>query len=169
MKTTLRVWAVAAVLAAAGAFPAAAQEPPGDSVMYEGDPFPVWVLVEDGNEPGAHRVSALVKWDDYRSILRFAVEVLPGDLVVSIPKSGGVVSLETCGYASALMAHGSEGLQPFERADSDCLAAPVADVAWIGLEHWGAPLECTVGDDGPGDDPTRRLYACYWAASPDGG
>ena len=67
------------------------------------------------------------------------------------------------------MAHGSEGLQTFERSDPDCLAAPVADVAWIALEHWGAPLECTVGNDGPGDDPERRLYACYWAQNPDEG
>lgn len=167
---TLRVWAVAAALAVAFAFPAAAQEP-GDSVVYEGDPFPVWVLIEDGSEAGTHQVAALVKWDDYRySNMRFAGEVLPGDLVVSVPKSAGVVSVETCSYTSALMAHGSEGLQPMERADSDCLAAPVEDLAWIGLEHLGAPMKCAATERSDGlEDPTRRLYACYFDQAPDEG
>ena len=166
---TLRVLAVAAVLAVASAVPATAQEP-GDSVVYEGDPFPVWVLVEDAEEAGAHRVAALVKWDDYRSILRFAVEVLPGELVVTIPKNEGLVSLETCAYTSALMAHGSEGLQPMERADSDCLAPPVEHLSWIAAEHLGSPMACARATRKDGTDPpTRRIYVCYWAADPDEG
>ena len=166
---TLRVLAAAAVAAVGTAFPAAAQEP-GDSVAYEGDPFPVWVLVEDGGESGAHRVAALVKWDDYRSILRFAVEVLPGDLVVTIPRNEGAVSTETCAYASALMAHGSEGLQPMERADAECYAPPVERLAGIGAAHLGSPMTCAEADRTDGiEDPTLRVFFCYWTADPDEG
>ena len=170
MTTTLRVWAVAAVLAAAGVFPAAAQEP-GDSVMYEGDPFPVWVLVEDADEDGAHRVSALVEWDDHRSILRFATDVLPGDLLVFLPTSATAADVTvSCVFASGHMAHESQGFQAMERDDDNCTAPPVAALPFVAVEHSGAPMACTEGERSDGfGDLSRRLYACYWDRVPDEG
>ncbi|MYC98300.1 MAG: hypothetical protein F4X13_03430 [Gammaproteobacteria bacterium] len=162
----------AALFAAVLALPAAAQETPPDTTTYRGAAMPVWVAVEDvEHEAGAHRVRAAVVWDDYRSTLRFATEILPGELVVTIPKSEDPASAETCSYTSALMAHGSEGYQPFERADTDCLAPPVEHLAWIEVEHLGAPLACVraLRNDGKEDAPTQRLYGCYWAQPPDEG
>ncbi|MYA17532.1 MAG: hypothetical protein F4086_11445 [Gemmatimonadetes bacterium] len=155
------------------ALPAAAQEP-GDSIPEDAPrsaPVPVWVIVEDvENEAGAHLVRAAVMWEDWRHGFRFSVEVLPGDLVVSVPKHEGVISLETCDYTSALMAHGSEGYQPFERADTDCLAPPVEYMAAISVEHLGAPMACTEADRADGiEDPTLRIFGCYWAQDPTGG
>ena len=69
MKTMLRLLAGAAS-AVLFAFPAAGQEP-GNSALYEGDPFPVWVAVEDGDEAGAHRVEVMIRWADAGSILPF--------------------------------------------------------------------------------------------------
>lgn len=166
-KTTFAALALAVL-----ALPAAAQETPPDTTTYEGAAMPVWVALEDvEHEAGAHRVRVAVVWDDHRSGLRFAGEVLPGDLVVMIPKTEGVVSVETCAYTSALMAHGSESYQPMERADADCLAPPVEYLAYIEVEHLGAPLACirALRNDGKEDPPTQRLYGCYWAQPPDEG
>ncbi len=152
------------------ALPAAAQES-GDTaestVGTQSALFPVWVVVEDvEGEAGAHRVRAAVIWEDYHLGFRFSEEVLPGELVVTIPKNEGLVSLETCAYASPLMAHGSEA-SPLERVDSDCLAPPVEYLSWIGAEHRGSPMACTEGErtNGP-EDPAIRYYACYWAEKP---
>ena len=118
-------------------------------------------------EAGAHRVRAAVVWEDWRLGFRFSEEVLPGELVVTIPKTEGVVSLETCDYANALMPHGSEPYQPLERADTDCLAPPVEHLSWIAVEHRGSPMACTEAELGGGiEDPTLRVYGCYFAQKP---
>lgn len=169
MKTTLGV-----LFALALALPAAAQELGGvDSVPGVGTmnaAVPVWVVVEDlEHEAGAHWVRAAVIWEDDRLGFRFSEDVLPGELVVTIPKNEGVVSLETCAYASALMAHGSEGYQPMGRADSDCFALPVEYLSWIGAEYRGSPMACIEAERGDGiEDPTIRIYGCYWAQKPSG-
>lgn len=159
--------AVAAVLAAPSV---AAAQKVGD-VLYRSASYPVWVVVEDvEREAGAHRVRATIKWDDHRGKLRFATEVQPGDLVVTIPKTEGVVSLETCGYASALMAHGSKYAHPMKRADAQCLAPPVEHLPYIGVEHRGSPMACTEAGRTDGlKDPAVRFFACYWAEKPGGG
>ena len=169
---TMRTRLLAALFAALLPLAAAAQETPPDTTAYESVPAPVWVIVEDAeHEAGAHRVRAAIVWDDYRSTLRFATEVLAGELVVRIPKTEGVVSLETCGYANELMPHGSDYYQPLERADTGCLAPPVEHLSWIAVEHRGSPMACAVASrtDGRPDPPTLRYYGCFWAQKPDEG
>jgi hypothetical protein len=161
------------LFALALALPAAAQEPGDSAVSVVGTTsaaVPVWVVVEDvEGEVGAHQVRAAVIWEDYRLGFRFSGEVLPGELVVAIPKDEGVVSTETCAYASALMTHGSEGYQPMERADADCLAPSVEHLSWIGAEHRGSPMACKEADRGDGiENPRIRIYGCYWATEPGG-
>lgn len=166
MRTTYGV-----LFALALALPAAAQEVGDTATSMVGTrsaAVPVWVVVEDvEQEAGAHRVRAAVIWEDYRLGFRFSEEVLPGELVVTIPKTEGLVSLATCAYTSPLLAHGSEGYQPLERADSDCLAPPVQYLSWIGAEHRGSPLACQEAEGI--EDPRVRVYGCYWAQDPGGG
>ncbi len=170
MRTTM----FGGLLALALALPAAAQEP-GDTLVgavgTQSSRLPVWVVVEDvEGEAGAHRVRAGVKWEDWRLGFRFSEEVLPGELVVTIPKTEGVVSLETCDYANALMPHGSDPYQPMERADTYCLAPPVEYLSWIAVEHRGSPMACREAERTDGiEDPTLRIYACYFAQKPGGG
>ena len=158
--------------AVALALPAAAQEP-GDSSMVgvQSAPVPVWVVVEEADgEAGAHHVRAVVVWEDSGLGFRFSEEVLPGELVVMLPKTDEADSQGTCDYASELMEHGSEGYQPLERGDPDCLSPPVEDMAGIEVEHRGAPMACIEADRKDGtEDPTIRFYGCYWAEYPGGG
>lgn len=154
------------------ALPAAAQEPPdttdGPQVGTKSAATPVWVVVEDiDGEAGAHRVFATVVWEDWRTGFRFSEEVLPGELMVTIPKSEDPASAETCDYASALMEHGSEGFQPMERADADCLAPPVENLPWIAADHRGSPMACDEAQRTDGiEDPSRRFFGCYFAEKP---
>lgn len=167
---TLRVLAVAAVLAVAFAVPVTAQEP-GDSVMYEGDPFPVWVLVEDADEAGAHRVEVMVRWDDYRSILRFATDVWPGELLVFLPTSEDSEDItDSCVFASGFMAHESQDRHAMEPEDANCTGPPVAALPFVAVEHSGDPLACSLAErtDGGAEDPARRLFACYFDREPGG-
>ena len=156
--------AVAVVLVAPSV---AAAQKVGD-VLYESAGVPVWVVVEDvKGEAGVHRVRATVLWDDYRSGLRFAAEVLPGDPVVTIPKTEDPAGAETCSYTSALMAHGSKYAHPMERADTDCYAPPAENLPWIAAEHRGSALACTEAERTDGaEDPAIRYYACYFAEKP---
>lgn len=153
------------------ALPTAAQEPPdttsGPAVGTTSARFPVWVLVEDAEEAGAHRVYATVVWEDWRTGFRFSEEVLPGELVVMIPKNEGLVSLETCDYTSALMPHGSEEWEPMEGADMDCLAPPTENLPWIAADYRGLPMACTEAKREDGlEDLSRRFFACYFAEKP---
>lgn len=166
----MRTWTLAALLAAMTAAPAAAQETPPDTTAYRGAPIPVWVVVEDvEGEAGAHRVYATVEWDDYRSTLRFATEILAGDLVVLLPKGEGRDAdlSESCAFASGLMAHGSERSEPMDRTDTECLAPPAEHLPFVGAEHLGAPLACKEAKPKDGtEDPRIRYYGCYWAEKP---
>lgn len=155
------------LFALALAFPAAAQEP-GDTVeLARSAEVPVWVLVEDvDDEAGAHRVRVAVVWEDWRHGFRFSEEVLPGELVVLVAKSEDPARAETCDYASALMLHESEGFQPFERADTDCLAPPAEYLPWIAAEHRGSPMVCDEASRTGNQDPAIRVYGCYFAEKP---
>ncbi len=163
---------IAAVLAVLWAFPATAQETPPDTTTYEGAGVPVWVVVEDvEGEAGAHRVRAAVVWDDHRSGLRFASEILAGDLVVLLPKGEGEDAdlSDSCTFTSALMAHGADRPEPLDRADADCLAPPAEYLPFIGAEHRGSPLACNEAKRTDGtEDPRIRYYGCYWAEPPGG-
>lgn len=169
----------AAVLAAVLAAPVAAQETPPDTTTlpdtttYKSAPAPVWIVVEDvEGKAGAHRVRAAVVWDDYRSTLRFATEILAGDLTVRLPKGEGPDAdpSESCAFTSALMPHGSDTFQPMDRADAECLAPPVEALPFVVVEHLYAPMACerATRKDGTEDPPTRRYYGCYWAEPPGG-
>ena len=168
MKTTLKAFAGAA-LAALIATPAAAQEPGADSVLYRSEPLPVWVMIEDTDEAGVHQVSASVLWDDHRSNLRFSFEIGEGDLVVLLASGDDPEASESCAYRSALMAHGSDGFHPMERADADCLAPPAEALAWVAVGHFGSRMECAPAGRQGGDTPERRVFGCYWAEPPGGG
>lgn len=167
---TLRALAAAAVLAVSLAYPAAGQEP-GDSLVFEGDPFPVWVLVEDADEAGARRVRAAVRWDDHRSTLRFSADVLPGGLLVFLPTSAKATDIRgSCVFASGHIAHESQGYHAMERDDTNCTALPVAALPFVAVEHSGDPLACTEAERTDGiEDPSVRLYACYLDKEPGGG
>ena len=167
-RGTIRLAAAVAVVLAAPSM--AAAQKVGD-VLYESAGVPVWVVVEDiDGEAGAHRVRATVLWDDYRSGLRFAAEVLPGELMVTIPKSEDPAGAETCGYTSALMAHGSKYAHPMERADTECYAPPVEYLPWIAAEHRGSALACAEASRTDGtEDPAVRYFGCYFAEKPNGG
>ncbi len=89
--------------------------------------------------------------------------------MVTIPKSEGVVSSETCSYKSVLMAHGSKHAHPMERADKDCLAPPAENLAWIAAEHLGSPMACAQASRTDGkEDSNVRAFGCYWAEKPGG-
>lgn len=162
MKTTFGTLAGAALAALALAAPAAAQAGP-DSVAYRSEPEPVWVMVEDTEDAGVHSVSAAVLWADYRSQLPFSFELRAGDLVVLLASGDDPEGTESCAYRSGAMAHGSEGFQPMERADVDCLAPPAEALTWVAVGYFGSRMECAPAEREGGDTPELRVFACYWA------
>lgn len=170
MKTTFKTLAGAALAVLAFAFPAAAQEPTPDSVAYQGQSLPVWVAVEDAPDgTGTHRVRVLVRWDDHRSTLRFATDVLPGELLVFLPRSATAEDLtEVCVFASGYMAHESQAHHPMESDDANCTGPPVAALAFVAVEHSGDPLACVATEPDGEADPSRRMYACYFDRKPGG-
>ena len=131
----------------------------------------MWVVVEDvDGKAGTHLVRAAVVWEDWKLGFRFSEKVLEGELVVTIPRNKGVVSLETCSYTSELMAHGSEGYKPLKLAEANCVAPPVENLPWIGVAHRGSPMACVEADRADGiKDPKIRIYGCYWAQKPAAG
>ena len=135
-------------------------------MLYRSETFPVWVMVEDTDEAGVHLVSASVLWDDHRSKLPFSIELQAGDLVVLLASGDDPEGTESCAYRSALMEHGSEGYQPMERADPECLAPPAEALAWVAVGHFGNRMECAPAVRQCGDTPERRVFACYFAEKP---
>lgn len=163
-KTTLKVLAGAA-LAGLSALPAAAQEA-GDSVLYEGDPFPVWVAVEDGDEAGAHRIEVMIRWADSGSILPFSADIEPGGLSVLLPVHAGALDLtESCAYTTTeTTAYG--GGPALAREDDYCSPPVVERIDVVAVEYDHERLACDLMDPLSGEpSPNYRVFACYWEGS----
>ena len=163
------VLAATVVLAA----PTAGQETQADT-LYRSAGMPVWVMVMDEPEKaGVHRVLVAVVWDDEQSGLRFAHDVAPGEIVVTLPtvEDPDKVDLsEGCRFTSPGMDHGTELFLLAKRTDPDCLAPRADSLSVVAVEHLGALMACEVAKrDDDTKDPAIRYFGCHWAAKPESG